>query len=289
MSIIKPLEAWVLEGNDRLSEIRSTLGEPAFEGKGVLIYRADSLAAMDQLASGLIDLTVTSPPYNIGKEYETRLPLVEYLDWMSSWIQQVYRLTSSHGAFWLNLGYTDVPTRGRAVPIPYLLWDRVPFFLLQEVVWNYGAGVATKRTFSPRNEKFLWFVKSEHEYTFNLDDVRDPDVKYPNQKKNGKLRVHPKGKNPSDVWQFPKVTTGEGVSGRRASKERTAHPAQFPEAVVKRIIQACSRPGDLIMDPFLGSGTTASVAIAHGRPIVGFEINPQYVNMAVNRINRLIA
>ena len=278
-----------MEGNDRLSEIRSTLGEPAFEGKGVLIYGADSLAAMDQLASGLIDLTVTSPPYNIGKEYETRLPLVEYLDWMSAWIQQVHRLTSSQGAFWLNLGYIDVPTRGRAVPIPYLLWDRVPFFLLQEVVWNYGAGVATKRTFSPRNEKFLWFVKSEQEYTFNLDDVRDPDVKYPNQKKNGKLRVHPKGKNPSDVWQFPKVTTGEGVSGRRASKERTAHPAQFPEAVVKRIIQACSNPGDLIMDPFLGSGTTASVAIAHGRPIVGFEINPQYVNMAVNRINRLIA
>ena len=277
-----------MDGYGKLLEIKAILGEPDFERDGVVLYCADSLKLMGQLSAGIIDLTVTSPPYNIGKEYEKSMPLTSYLDWMSDWIQQVYRLTTLQGALWLNLGYTEVAHKGRAVPLPYLLWDRIPFYMLQEIVWNYGAGVAAKRTFSPRNEKFLWLVKSEQSYTFNLDEVRDPNVKYPNQKKNGKLRVNPKGKNPTDVWQFPKVTTGEGMTGRRASRERTAHPAQFPEAVVERIIQACSNPGDLVMDPFLGSGTTASVAIAQGRYAVGFEINPRYIDMAINRMNKLM-
>ena len=121
---------------------------------------------------------------------------------------------------------------------------------MQEVVWNYGAGVACRNSFSPRNEKFLWYVKSEKRYTFNLDDVRDPDVKYPNQKKEGKLRCNPNGKNPSDVWTIPKVTSGE----KRASSERTLHPAQFPSAVIERVVLASSDPGDLILDPFMGWG-----------------------------------
>ena len=190
---------------------------------------------MDHLPSEVVDLTITSPPYNIGKEYETNVPLTDYLDWSEQWIRKVNRLSKPFSALWLNLGYFEVPGRGRAVPIAYLLWDRIPFFLLQEVVWNYGAGVATKRMFSPRNEKFLWLVKSPDRYTFNLDEVRDPDVKYPNQRKNGKLRVNQLGKNPTDVWQFPKVTTGQGMTGRRASSERTKHPAQFPVAVIERI------------------------------------------------------
>jgi len=101
-----------------------------------------------------------------------------------------------------------------------LLWDRSPFYLIQEVVWNYGAGVACRHQFSPRNEKFLWYVKDPNNYLFHLDKI----VKYPNQKKNGKLKCNPLGKNPTDVWQFPKVTSGK----KRSSIERTAHPAQFP-------------------------------------------------------------
>ncbi len=273
---------------DKLQGIRALLGKPAFESSRVLLYEADSLIAMQQLTDGLFDLTVTSPPYNIGKEYENHLSLTKYLDWTASWIQEVYRITSNSGAFWLNLGYLEVPERGRAVPLPYLIWERVPFYLLQEIVWNYGAGVATRRTFSPRNEKFLWYVKSRHNYTFNLEGVRDPDVKYPNQKKNGKLRVNPNGKNPTDVWQVPKVTTGEGLTGRRASKERTAHPAQFPEAVIERIVKACSNPSEIVIDPFMGSGTTAKVALAQGRCVVGFEINAKYVDIAATRLEKLL-
>ena len=271
-----------------ITRLQEAIGKPVFDSHGVTLFNVDSLEAMPYLPREIFDLTVTSPPYNIGKEYETPLPLFDYIEWSVTWIAQVHRLCKSHAALWLNLGYIEVPNRGRAVPIPYLLWEKLPFFLLQEVVWNYGAGVATKRMFSPRNEKFLWLVKSPDNYTFNLDDVRDPNVKYPNQKKNGKIRVNRKGKNPTDVWQFPKVTTGQGLTGQRASPERTKHPAQFPIAVIDRIVKACSNPEDLVFDPFIGSGTTAEAAIRNGRRAVGFEIKADYIDIAVERIERTI-
>lgn len=261
--------------------IKRQLGSPAYDRQEVLIYEGDSLAIMRRLNGSPLSLTVTSPPYNIGKEYETNRPVEQYLDWCESWIAEVYRLTRSNGAFWLNLGYLALRERAKAVPIPYLLWDRIPFFLNQEIVWNYGAGVAAKRTFSPRNEKFLWYAKDPADYVFNLDDVRDPDVKYPNQKKNGKLKCNPLGKNPTDVWQFPKVTSGTD----RKSKERTPHPAQFPVAVIDRIIKACSNPGDIIFDPFIGSGTVAEVALRNRRAVVGIEIEPKYVRVTSDRLD----
>jgi len=184
----------------------------------------------------------------------------------------------------LNLGYVPKGGVARALPLPYLLWERIPLFLMQEIVWHYGAGVAASKGFSPRNEKFLWYVNDEKNYTFNLDDVRDPDVKYPNQKKNGKLKCNPLGKNPSDVWLFPKVTSGAD----RASPERTEHPAQFPVAVIERIIKACSNPGEVVLDPFMGSGTTALVAMQLGRPVLGFELSSRYMSIASQRLEALI-
>ena len=272
----------------RLSVVREALGEPSCDLGLTLIYAGDCLDLLRRLPSGVIDLTVTSPPYNIGKAYESIRPLHEYVDWCGEWMTEIHRVTSPTGAFWLNVGYIPVPGHAKALPLPYLLWDKSPFHLVQEVVWNYGAGVTTKSMFCPRNEKYLWYAKSLDKYTFNLDEVRDPDVKYPNQKKNGKLRCNPLGKNPGDVWAIPKVTTGEDMTGRRASPERTSHPAQFPEAVIDRIVRACSNPGDLVLDPFLGSGTTAVVALDNEREAIGFEIKPEYVDIACGRIrNRL--
>lgn len=267
---------------DMLAGIIERLGKPYFSSPNCLIYNMDCIEGMTALQKGAINLAITSPPYNIGKEYESAMEIEEYIGWCSTWLQQVARLIADNGAFWLNLGYIPIGDRGKAIPIPYLLWDKVPMFLQQEVVWNYGAGVAGKRFFSPRNEKFLWYLKNSDSYTFNLDQIRDPNVKYPNQKKNGKIKVNPIGKNPSDVWEFPKVTSGAG----RASKERTPHPAQFPIAVIDRIILGCSNPNDLIMDPFLGSGTTAAVAIRRGRYCVGFEIRKDYCDIACERLSR---
>jgi adenine-specific DNA-methyltransferase len=268
-----------------IASIKECLGEPAAQGEQFLIYEGDCVDYLGRLPRESVPLVVTSPPYNIGKEYEETLPLSRYLDWCEHWIQELHRVSAAHGAFWLNLGYVSVEQRAKALPISYLLWNRIPYYLVQEIVWNYGAGVAGKTFFSPRNEKFMWYVKDPANYTFNLDDVRDPNVKYPKQKKNGKLKCNPLGKNPTDVWQFPKVTSGKN----RSSKERMPHPAQFPLAVVERIIRASSNPGDVVLDPFLGSGSLIEGAIRTGRIGVGFEINPKYVGMAANRIKKAAA
>ncbi|HXB64601.1 MAG TPA: site-specific DNA-methyltransferase [Solirubrobacteraceae bacterium] len=267
---------------DPLHAIRAALGTPAYDRHNVLLYEGDCIELMRRTPANVYDLTVTSPPYNIGKEYEAKRDVAEYVDWCAAWIAEVYRIAAADGAFWLNLGYLSVPNTARAIPIPYLLWDRVPFFLVQEVVWQYGAGVAAKLAYSPRNEKFLWYVRNKDAIYFNLDAVRDPNIKYPNQFKNGKRKVNLAGKNPGDVWSFPKVTSGRD----RSSPERTPHPAQFPVAVIERIIKGCSRREALVLDPFMGSGTTAEVAMKLGRPVVGIERNPDYIEMATRRLDR---
>lgn len=267
-----------------LEQCRRVIGEPYFEKNGFILYNCECEAALSRLAGDgfMAALTVTSPPYNIGKTYETVTDVENYVSWCVNWIKSIHTITANDGAFWLNLGYLPIPAKGCAIPIPYLLWDKSPFFLIQEVVWNYGAGVSTKYSFSPRNEKWLFFVANEDKYTFNLDEVRDPDVKYPNQKKNGKFRCNPLGKNPSDVWQFPKVTTGTG----RSSKERTSHPAQFPLGIVERIIRVSSNPCDVILDPFSGSASTGIAAIGLGRLYLGFEKSDEYCRISVERFER---
>jgi len=264
-----------------LKELTRALGDPYFAEDGFILYCGDCEPRLAALAdSGIrVDLAVTSPPYNIGKEYERPRRLDDYLDWCSRWMTRVFHVTSAKGAFWLNLGYLEVPERGFCVPIPYMLWDRSPFYLLQEVVWQYGAGVSASRRFSPRNEKWLFYVKDSNSYTFNLDAVRDPNVKYPNQKKNGKFRCNPLGKNPSDVWESPKVTTGEN----RSSRERTGHPAQFPLPVIERIVKVSSNPLDLVLDPFAGSASAGIAANALGRLFLGMEIKVEYCEISVRR------
>lgn len=269
---------------EKFNKAKAILGTPSFETDGVAIYKRDCIEGMKDLPNGVVSTTITSPPYNIGKEYEELAHLEDYLKWCESWIKEIYRITDESGTFWLNVGYLEVEGKGLAVPIPYLLWNRTPFYLLQEVVWNYAAGVACKKRFSPRNEKLLWYVKDQQCYTFNLDDVRDPNVKYPNQKKNGKLKCNPLGKNPSDVWQITKVTSGKN----RSSVERTPHPAQFPMALVERMLKASSCEGDLILDPFMGSGSTAECALRNNRYVIGFELEEKYIGYAKERINNYL-
>jgi adenine-specific DNA-methyltransferase len=266
----------------RFDAIVRRLGKPHAQGDRYAIYNGDCVDLLDGLDDAAIDLTFTSPPYNIGKEYERVLPLDEYVQWCGVWMNKLHRVTAADGAFMLNLGYVEITGRAKNLPLTYLLWDKSPFFLLQEIVWNYGAGVAARFSLSPRNEKLLWFVKNREVYTFNLDDIRDPDVAYPNQKKKGKLRCNTIGKNPSDVWQIAKVTSGEG----RASKERMPHPAQFPRDLVERAVKGFARHGGIVLDPFLGSGSTADTSLRTGRFCIGFELRKDYCDMAALRLLR---
>lgn len=273
-----------IEDFNMFYEIKQALGKPYFESANCMIYNVDSLQFIPKIPKESINLTITSPPYNIGKAYESIMPISDYVEWCSEWMNGVYSAVSNDGAFLLNLGYLEVPSKGKAVPISYLLWDKSPFFMQQEIVWHYEAGVSSKKYLSPRNEKFIWYVKDRANYTFNLDLIRDPNVKYPNQKKNGKLRCNPLGKNPGDVWCFPKVTSGD----KRSSKERTAHPAQFPVSVIEKFVLGMSNQGEIVFDPFLGSGSTCIAAMKHKRKVVGFEISEEYCKIAVQRVEAFL-
>ncbi len=131
----------------------SALGKPYWSDNTAAVYHTDALVALATLPAESVALTVTSPPYNIGKEYEQSLPAEDYIAWCGDWINAVHRAASPEGAFWLNLGYVALPDRAKAIPIPYLLWDRVPFYLVQEVVWNYGAGVGSAHVVLAKERK----------------------------------------------------------------------------------------------------------------------------------------
>ncbi|MBS5531715.1 site-specific DNA-methyltransferase [bacterium] len=268
---------------DLSEKLLKTIGTPYYCDLewGFFLYNNDCIESMEKIQKEpcFINLVITSPPYNIGKEYESVRDVSSYIAWCEQWLDNIYNIITNNGTFWLNLGFLEIPGKGKNIPITYLLWDKSNFYLEQEIVWHYEAGVAAKKRLSPRNEKWLFYVKDEKNYTFNLDDIRDPNVKYPNQKKNGKLRCNPLGKNPSDVWCIPKVTSGKN----RSSQERTSHPAQFPLEVIERIVKLSSNPGDIILDPFSGSGTTGICACGLNRSYIGFEINKDYCDMTIRR------
>ena len=258
----------------------SEFGMPYYEDSNCILFCGDALQLLKKTPANCLNAIITSPPYNIGKEYECIKSLEDYVEWSTEWINDSSNALNPAGALLLNLGYISIDDKARAIPLPYVLWDKIPMFLNQEIVWNYSAGVACKNYLSPRNEKILWYVKDAKKYTFNLDAIRDKNVKYPNSKRNGKLRVNTLGKNPSDVWEIAKVTTGRN----RSSEERTAHPCQFPTDMINRLVLGFTNENDIVLDPFMGSGTTFESCLLNNRFCIGFEILPEYCEIAKKRI-----
>jgi len=238
---------------------------------------ADCIEAMPTLPEASISLAVTSPPYNAGKEYENNLTVQEYLQFTERWISCVPRLLTPTGALWLNVRHIMLSDT-EAVPLPYLVYPilvKHGLHVIQEVVWHFEGGLAYAKRFSHRTERWMWCVKNPEDYVFHLDDVRDRTLNISKDK-----RSHPDGKNPTDYWHFPTV-----VGGRGASREKTSHPCQFPQAMIERIIRACSNPGDLILDPFGGSGTTAVAAYLNNRSSISIEAEPRYHEIAQARLD----
>ena len=176
---------------------------------------------------------------------------------------------SPTGSFWLNVGYTKIG-ENEALPLSYLYHEVRPvnLKLVQEIVWHYEGGMAYKRRFAHRTERWLWFSLDPANVWFDLDTVRDPTLNRTNDPRN-----HPGGKNPTDYWYFDRV-----VGGRGRVAEKTSHPCQFPEAMIERIIKACSQPGETILDPFAGSGTVGRVAGRLGRQATLIEMNATYLD-----------
>jgi adenine-specific DNA-methyltransferase len=226
------------------------------------------------------DLIVTSPPYNVGKEYERRMDLNAYVALQMEVIRECCRILSARGSLCWQVG--NFVDKGSIVPLDTLLY---PIFaglglkMRNRIVWRFEHGLHCSRRFSGRYETISWFTKTD-EYIFNLDPVRIPQ-KYPGKKhfrgpKAGQYSCNPLGKNPGDVWDIPNVKSNH--------VEKTKHPCQFPVELVERLVLSMTKKGSLVVDPFLGVGTASVAAIRHGRRAAGAEIVPEYCEIALERI-----
>lgn len=254
-------------------------------GNTVTLYRGDCARLLESIPSETVDLIVTSPPYNIGKSYERRTNLSRYVAQQSRVIQECIRTLRPTGSLCWQVGnYVD---RGAIIPLDVLLY---PAFsdaglrLRNRIVWHFEHGLHCARRFSGRYEVILWFTKSDG-YIYNLDAVRVPQ-KYPQKRhfkgpRAGELSCNPLGKNPGDVWTIPNV--------KHNHVEKTQHPCQFPVELVERLVLALTNKGGLVVDPFLGVGSTAVAAVRHERRAAGAEIVAEYCEIAADRINLELA
>ena len=247
-----------------------------------MLHEGDCLDLLKDVPGGALRLIVTSPPYNLGKEYESVLHLESYLAQQARVISECVRALSTDGSICWQVG--NYVSQGSITPLDTVLY---PIFtshglqLRNRIVWHFEHGLHCSRRFSGRYETVLWFTKSD-DYRFNLDPVRVPQ-KYPGKKhfkgpKTGAYSCNPLGKNPGDVWIIPNVKSNH--------VEKTSHPCQFPVELIERLVLALTDTDDWVFDPFLGTGTTMVAALMHGRRGAGAEVVQKYVRLARDRILR---
>lgn len=248
-----------------------------------VVFQGDCLKLFSQIPDESTQLVVTSPPYNVGKAYEKSRSLSDYLADQAKVIAECVRVLHSKGSICWQVGnYIERGKSGSIVPLDLAMH---PLFvshglkLRNRIVWHFEHGLHCSKRLSGRYEVILWYTKSD-DYYFDLDSIRVPQ-KYPGKKyfkgpKAGQLSCNPKGKNPGDVWIIPNV--------KHNHVEKTGHPCQFPVELVERLVLSLSAPGDLVLDPFAGVGTTMAAAVRNGRRGVGSEIDSTYVRTARERV-----
>lgn len=247
----------------------------------VVLHHGDCLNLLRSLPDNSVQLFVTSPPYNLGKEYETRTNLDTYVQWQATIIRECYRALRHDGSICWQVG--NFVENGRIVPLDialYPIFDRLGLALRNRIVWHFEHGLHCSRRLSGRYETILWFTKS-NDYYFNMDSIRVPQ-KYPGKKhfkgpKAGQYSCNPLGKNPGDVWIFPNVKSNH--------IEKTIHPCQFPVELVERLVLALTAPDEWVVDPFVGVGSSIVAAMLHGRRGAGAELSAEYLTVARERIH----
>lgn len=247
----------------------------------MVLYEGDTLDLLRTLPDNVVQLVVTSPPYNLGKPYESRLDMADYVSQQKSVIQECFRVLKPTGSICWQVG--NYVKNGEIIPLDIILY---PIFaelgahLRNRIVWHFGHGLHASKRFSGRYEVILWFTKSD-DYVFNLDEVRIPQ-KYPEKKhfkgpKKGELSGNPLGKNPTDIWEIPNVKANH--------VEKTIHPCQFPVELIERLILSLTNENDWVLDPFMGVGSTAIASLIHQRHAMGAEIIKEYTEIAKERVN----
>lgn len=232
----------------------------------------------------IFDLIVSSPPYNIGKSYESKKALEKYLEWQIRIIDlMIPRLKDTGSLCWQVGNFVD---NGVIAPLDI---EFAPIFkkhglqLRNRIIWHFGHGLHNKRRFSGRYETIMWYSKTD-DYVFDLDAVRVP-AKYPGKKhfkgpKAGEPSGNPLGKNPEDVWSIPNVKSNH--------VEKTDHPCQFPVGLIERLVLSMSEPGALVFDPFSGVASAGVAAAIHGRRFVGCELDPSYAKTGAARLQEAL-
>lgn len=251
------------------------------------ILTGDSRKIVLALPDGAADLCVTDPPFNIGLDYcdyDDNCPLADYLDQLQTVFLQVHRVLSQTGSLFVAIN----PER---LPDVALLLRELGFHWRNTIVWHYTFGPCQRKKFTPSWVAILYVVKDSQRFTFNADAVRVPSAR---QTTYGDRRAKVGGKMPDDVW-YLRPQDAAGMFGQADDcwhvprvcgtfKEREKHVCQMPVALLERIIRVASNPGDLVLDPFAGSGTTLIAAQQQGRRYLGVELSEATADLARSRL-----
>ena len=247
----------------------------------------DALTFCKSLPSESVKLIITSPPYNIGKAYETKTSIDAYIANLEPIFAELFRILSGDGSLcWQTGNFVD---HGEIYPLDiyfYPYFKHLGLRLRNRIIWHFGHGLHCSKRFSGRYETLLWFTKTDR-YTFNLDDVRIPS-KYPGKRyfkgdKKGQISGNPLGKNPEDVWEMTlsrliddwDALIWDIPNVKNNHPEKVAHPCQFPVELVERCVLALTDENDIVYDPFAGVGSSLIAALKNGRRAYGTEIEQQ--------------
>ena len=257
-----------------------------------ILYPGDCRDLLRQIPDGFVKLVVTSPPYNLGKPYENRVDMAEYLEQQRQVITECVRVLDDRGSLCWEVGnYVD---NGEVIPLDvlyYPIFEKLGLKMRNRIIWSFGHGLHASRRFSGRYEVIMWMTKGD-DYKFNLDAVRVPS-KYPGKThfkgpKKGLPSGNPLGKNPSDVWQFIADDWEYGIwdipNVKANHPEKTDHPCQFPVELVERCVLALTGENDWVLDPYAGVGSAMVAGLMHNRRVIGCDREPRYTELARKRI-----
>lgn len=225
---------------------------------------------LKKLKSASVDLIIADPPYNLGKDYgngSDSLSVENYLAFTREWLQEAVRVLKPTGSIYVFMGFRFIAR------LYSILEDELGLQFNGWICWFYTQGMGKTRGFSPRHDDILFFSKSD-KFTFNLDDIRVPQKYY-------RSRNNMRGANPGDVWEFSHV--------HYCQDSRTTHPTQKPEGLMERMVLASSNPGELVVDPFAGSGTTVRVCQQLDRSCIGIELSIEYLDIIKSRLQQPFA
>lgn len=273
------------------------------------IIHGDAAAVMTALPTGCVQAIVTSPPYYQQRDYGEPDQLgcesspAEYVSRLVAILRESRRILAEDGLLWLNLG--DKYLGGRLLGMPWrvaLALSDSGWFLRSDIIWHkLNAMPSSVKNRPTTDHEYIFMLSRSIDYYYNADAIREPHVTF---SENSKMRggrghfgkvngtpelgkfsgnqnlhngrwdqaFHPLGRNKRSVWQIP------------LSKNPDAHFAVFPDKLVETCVQASTRPGDTVLDPFCGSGTTLAVARALGRHFIGIDISKSYCEMAAKRV-----